>query len=57
MMAAKSTSSTYRLYNMFVMVDWVADLNGDGYPEMVSGGATEPTVHKNLQDFSHPPHR
>ena len=43
----------YGLYPIFSpKVEWVADLNGDGYPEMVSGGVTELTVYKNLQDFS-----
>ena len=43
---------TYGFKDVYPETDWVADLNGDGFPELLTAGATDLVIYKNLQDFT-----
>ena len=43
---------TYGFKDVYPQTDWVADLNGDGFPELLTAGATDLVIYKNLQDFT-----
>ena len=47
-----STYPSYRLYNLYPEIDWVADLNADGYPEFIMTDSNGLTIYQNLHDFT-----
>ena len=42
-----STYPSYRLYNLYPEIDWVADLNADGYPEFIMTDNNSPAIYQN----------